>query len=122
MRILAEEAVEDLTDRFHYLGIPLGKAALRPVPLYWQNYIQAVQCGKLLDTDYTRFQKALVLADPFLNDSYIQEESLGMTTRPYGTLMRSPAFRYRPGFHLPALCKGWKKSLQPADFDFVNMS
>ena len=77
MRILAEEAVEDLTDRFHYLGIPLGKAALRPVPLYWQNYIQAVQCGKLLDTDYTRFQKALVLADPFLNDSYIQEESLG---------------------------------------------
>ncbi len=77
MRILAEEAVEDLTGRFYCLGIPLEKTDLRPVPLYWRNYIQAIQSGELLDTDYTRFQEALALAAPFLDDSYIQEESLG---------------------------------------------
>ena len=75
MRILAEEAVEELTGRFHCLGIPLEDSDSQP-PLYWRSYMQAVKRGELLDTDYRRFQKALVLAGPFLDDSYIDEDSL----------------------------------------------
>lgn len=77
MRILAEEAVEGLCGRFQYLGIPMGNDHFsQPVPLYWRNYLQAVNCGELLDIDYVRFQQALLLTDPFLNDSYVEEESI----------------------------------------------
>lgn len=77
MRILAEEAVEGLCGRFQSLGIPMGVDYFpQPVPLYWRNYLQAVSCGELLDIDYVRFQNALLLTDPFLNDSYEEEESI----------------------------------------------
>ena len=77
MRILAEEAVEGLCVRFQSLGIPIEDDHLPlPAPLYWSNYLQAVNRGELLDIDYVRFQKALILADPFLNDSYEEEERI----------------------------------------------
>ena len=62
-----------MSGRFYRLGIPLNHSDPRTPPLYWRNYLKAVKSGELLDTEYRRFQKALVLAAPFLEDSYTDE-------------------------------------------------
>lgn len=76
MRILAEEAVEGLTYRFQYLGIPFSEKEGRTVAPYWLNYIRAVRSGELMDTEYSRFQQAQKLMEPFFVDSYVDDKGI----------------------------------------------
>lgn len=73
MRILAEEAIEELSGRFIYLGIPMGDFHREQAPLYWTSYLSAIQDGMLLGAEYMRFLTAQTLMEPFLDDSYTEE-------------------------------------------------
>jgi len=74
MRILAEEAVEELYYRMSYLGIPLEDEQCAPGPQYWASYIRAVHSGELLDNEYSRFRAAQKLMGIFLDHSYIDDD------------------------------------------------
>lgn len=74
MRILAEEAVERLLLRMGFLGITNSPPS-NTSPLYWRQYVRAVQDGELFGAEYSRFLKAAHLAEQILEDSYLQEPS-----------------------------------------------
>ena len=74
MRILAEEAVEQLLQRMSFLGIT-GNPSSDTSPPYWRQYVEAVQRGELFGAEYSRFLRAAHLAEGILENSYLQEPS-----------------------------------------------
>lgn len=98
MRILAEETVERLTQRMEALGI-VEECGLTEAPAYWRRYLEAVRSGELLDMDLARYRGARMLADRFLNQSYLDEISgLDYKTQRYAYALSADPL---PGWFIP---------------------
>ena len=73
MRILAEETVEKLITHMEFLGINEQENVVS-IPVYWQQYLDAIHKGEILDVEYIRYCKALETANLFLDDSYVEDD------------------------------------------------
>ncbi len=72
MRILTEEAVEN-AGCILYLPIGKGRTVLLTETPAWERYVEAVEKGLILDTEYRRYIKAKDFSDKLLEHSYIDE-------------------------------------------------